>query len=434
LTAREIAVDRALDDAVSTERATVGETATSSAFVKAVRRGDVEWLRQQLATLPEVVGGGSAQLWSSKGRLIASAGPVGIDDRLLLAGGIARRDSPYQLSGAPGGGYETHGGRLSIFATQPMMASSASEDPYAGFEVWRPVDKRMLDTIGSYAGVRLTTAPPDIVGKLRLQSGGGVPNQYGATFIRGSYRDAYLGMYDGLHFSGAVMLSMERTTASGAMAEIRSMAIAALLVALAAATVAALLVSRRISRPLLELTAAAAGIAGGQTRQEIHVGGGDEVGQLASAFNTMSERVTERVTDLSDKITSLTDELIDLNVVFGETLTDTVDVESELPHMVPRIGSMMKADLACLYLFEEFALGLAFGDAGSHAAALEAAAKKAVVSGSAVAIPEGEGEGATDGASTHRTWPCSRRWPASSPWPPRTRPPSSVSRRATSPP
>ena len=35
-------------------------------------------------------------------------------------------------------------------------------------------------------------------------------------------------------------------------------------------------------------------MAGGETRQEIHVRGSDEVGQLAGAFNAMSERVTER--------------------------------------------------------------------------------------------------------------------------------------------
>ncbi len=402
LAAREVSVSQALDDAVSQELSGVGDTATWSAFVKATQRGDVGWLRQQLAALPGVTAGGSAQLFTPDGRLLLAAGPSGTGSLWLIP-------EVQQVVGAnaPAAGYETLGGRLSIAGSQYVNANGSSGKHLGVLVVTRPVDQNLLATIGSYAGVRVTPAPQDVVKQFKVatasgQAGNGVLNQVGSTFTDGTYRSAYLGVYDTNGYrSGLVKVSMERSAVSGAVSEIRNVAIAALLVALAAATVAALLASRRISRPLHELAAAAVGIAGGETRQEIHVRGSDEVGQLAGAFNTMSERVTERMTDLSDKITSLTEELIDLNVVFGETLTDTVDVEAELPHMIPRIGSMMKADLACLYLADESgALRLASGDVGSYAIRLEAGARQAMQTGSTVVIPEGEGEaGGGEGAA-----------------------------------
>ena len=113
--------------------------------------------------------------------------------------------------------------------------------------VTRPVDQSLLATIGSYAGVRVTPAPQAVVKQFKVatasgQAGNGVLNQFGSTFTDGTYRSAYLGVYDTDGYrSGLVKVSMERSAVSGAVSEIRNVAIAALLVALAAATVAALL-------------------------------------------------------------------------------------------------------------------------------------------------------------------------------------------------
>ena len=334
--------------------------------------------------------------------------------------------------------------------------------------VARPVDEAMLATIGSYAGVRVRPAPQAVTERFVTAAtpppaSNGVMNQFGETFTQGSDRSAYLGVYDVDGYrSGLVQVLMERSAVTAAVAEIRTVAVAALVVALAAAVIAALLLSRRISEPLRELAAAAVGMAGGETRQEIHVGGSDEVGQLAGAFNTMSKRVSEHVTDLSDKLRSLTEELIDVNVVFGETIADTVDVEAQLPRMLPHVESIMKADAACLYLTDGGGLRPASGEPGAAATRLEAAARKAVAAGSAVAWsrrgrarppamtsapsasppphsgapaerPARSSCSAAGGASTHRTWRCSRPSPASWPSSLRTRRCSSISSAATSP-
>ena len=74
MAARETAVSQALDDAVSQERAAVGDTAAWTAFVRAIRRDDVAWLRRQLAGL---AAGGTAQLFTPGGRLWLTVGPSG---------------------------------------------------------------------------------------------------------------------------------------------------------------------------------------------------------------------------------------------------------------------------------------------------------------------------------------------------------------------
>jgi class 3 adenylate cyclase/HAMP domain-containing protein len=400
LAAREMAVGQALNDVVSQELANVGDTAAWPAFVDAVRRGDVVWLRQQLAALPAVTAGGSAQLFTPKGRLLLTAGraangslwPVPEVQRILW-------------TNTPAAGFETVDGSLAIVAARQVTGNIGSGPPLAVLAVAHPVDGELLGTIGSYAGVQVAPAPQAVTQEFITAPtppplSNGVLNQFGETFTKGAQRSAYLGVYDADGYkSGLVRVSMPRSAIIAAVAEIRTVAVAALVVALAAAIIAALLLSRRLSRPLQELAVAAAGMAGGETRQEIRVGGRDEVGQLAEAFNAMSERVSEHVLDLSGKLRSLTEELTDVNVVFGETIEDTVDVEAQLPRMIPHVESMLKADAACLYLMDEGGgLRLAGGHPGSHATRMEAAARQAVEAGSAVAIEDGgEGEAGSGG-------------------------------------
>ena len=387
LAARETAVSQALDDMVSRELADVDDTVTWPAFVSAVEREDVRWLRRQLAALPVVAAGGTAQLFTPGGRLLLAAGPSG-------AGSLWTSPEIQHVVGlgAPAAGYETLAGRLSIAAAERVEGGSGPQQPLAVLAVARPLDRVLLDTIRSYAGVQVSPASQDMTEAFVTTAtpppaGNGVLNQFGETFTRGGQRSAYLGVYDVDGYrSGLVRVSMERSAVSAAVGEIRTVALAALVIALAAAIIAALLVSRRIGRPLQELAVAAVGIADGQTRQEIHVHGKDEVGQLAGAFNRMSERVTERVTDLSDTIRSLTEEFADLNVSFGETVADAVDVETQLPRMVRGVGDALKADVACLYLPHAGGLRAACGDAGQDASGLEAAARQAADGGSAVVV------------------------------------------------
>jgi class 3 adenylate cyclase/HAMP domain-containing protein len=394
LAARETAVSQALDDVVLRELADVSETVAWPAFARAVEREDAPWLLRQLAALPVVKAGGAAQLFTPRGRLVLAAGPSGAGSLWTVP------EVQHVVSlGAAATGYETLDGRLSIVAAEHVEGGSGPQQPIAVLAVARPVDRVLLDKIRSYAGVHVAPASRDateafITTATPPPAGSGGMNQFGEAFTQGDYRSAYLGVYDVDGYrSGLVQVSMERRAVAAAVGEIRTVALAALVVALAAAIIAALLVSRRISRPLQELAAAAVGIADGETTQMICASGNDEVGRLAGAFNRMADRVTERVTNLSDTIRKITEEFAGLNVTFGETVADAVDVGAQLPRMVRGIGDALKADLACLYLPDAGGLRPACGDAGEDARRLEAAARQSADAGSAVMVREDDGAG-----------------------------------------
>ena len=157
---------------------------------------------------------------------------------------------------APAAGYETLDGRLSIVSAQDLKTGSGSQQPLAVLAVARPVDRQLLGTIGSYAGVRVAPAPRGVADTFILATtpapaSNGVLNQFGEAFTQGAERSAYLGVYDADGYrSGLVKVSTERSAITRAAVAIRSVAVAALVVALAAAVIAALLVSRPISTPL----------------------------------------------------------------------------------------------------------------------------------------------------------------------------------------
>ncbi|MBC7851089.1 MAG: HAMP domain-containing protein [Chitinophagaceae bacterium] len=73
------------------------------------------------------------------------------------------------------------------------------------------------------------------------------------------------------------------------------------------------ILSRNITRPLEELTAAATAIAGGDYSQHVPLDRKDEIGKLARAFNAMSVRVVNSQKDLEGKVQERTERLEDLN-------------------------------------------------------------------------------------------------------------------------
>lgn len=83
------------------------------------------------------------------------------------------------------------------------------------------------------------------------------------------------------------VLSLSRTIDRAAIAAALAMTLAA---------VAALVIfSRRVGRPLAELTASALAIAGGDLRRRVAVRGVDEIGSLASSFNLMAEQLDRQL-------------------------------------------------------------------------------------------------------------------------------------------
>ena len=73
--------------------------------------------------------------------------------------------------------------------------------------------------------------------------------------------------------------------------------------ALLIALLLGILLSRTLTRPLQALTRAAHSISAGQLEQQVKVGSNDEIGQLATAFNLMSQEVA-RVNQLRRQMTA----------------------------------------------------------------------------------------------------------------------------------
>lgn len=99
-----------------------------------------------------------------------------------------------------------------------------------------------------------------------------------------------------------------------------------LLAAVALAAGAAWLLGQRLAvaatRPLVEVAAAATQIADGDFGARVPVGGGDEVGAVAAAFNAMTERLQVSFGELQASRDQLRRDLARL----GETLTSTHDL------------------------------------------------------------------------------------------------------------
>ncbi len=79
---------------------------------------------------------------------------------------------------------------------------------------------------------------------------------------------------------------------------LRSTVLAGVLVGTAVALALAVVVARRLTRPVAALTEAAAALATGDLEIEIPVTSRDELGELARAFEHMSARLRERLADL----------------------------------------------------------------------------------------------------------------------------------------
>jgi class 3 adenylate cyclase/GAF domain-containing protein len=358
---REVAVGRALDDLTSTSLDASADYASWQPLLSALAKGDNTEVRRQLETLAAKPGA-LAQIYSTDGRLLVSGGGGAMASSLWRVPEVERL-----TQGLSGGehvaGFETIAGKLWVVSAEYLHGAGSSR-PQGVLVTARPLDKATLASIEAATDVGLTPA-----GEAEARAAGtdqtagaasGVLNQVGAPFDETSARSVYLAVYDADGYrSGLIKMAMDRTVVINATAGLRNSAAAALLLALAASVVAALLLSRRITRPLRRLATAAAAIAGGETRQRIAVGGSDEIARLAGAFNTMSESVSDRVADLSGRLAGLTSELADLNLVFGRSVSDVVDLSAELQHMLPHVATMLHADDACLFLGEGGGLRMA---------------------------------------------------------------------------
>ena len=129
-----------------------------------------------------------------------------------------------------------------------------------------------------------------------------------------------------------------------------NMVLAATLIA-GVISVLATLVSRLISAPILKLTTTAEQISEGNINAYANIRSQDELGYLANAFNLMTERLRDLITNLEDRVKARTDELAEQNKTLvvrsqqlktisevAKNITSTQEI-NELFEMVTRLIS-----------------------------------------------------------------------------------------------
>src|SRR2546422_437519 len=102
------------------------------------------------------------------------------------------------------------------------------------------------------------------------------------------------------------------------------------------AVIAGLVLARRISHPLQELHDAVTGVAAGNLQQEVGLGGGGELEDVASAFNTMAHRLRESERQRQELVAAVAHELrTPLSIIEGN-LEAMLDVVQNLLHNAVR--------------------------------------------------------------------------------------------------
>jgi len=159
----------------------------------------------------------------------------------------------------------------------------------------------------------------------------------------------------------------------------------AILLAIAViAAIIALLVSGRITRPLIGLTTSANVIASGDLSQEVpHTERRDEIGTLARAFDRMSQQLRDLVTDLEEQVSSRTDQWKEANyklqrraiqleavTLVGRAVTSILNLDDLLLEVVNLIRARFDFYHAGIFLIDESGawavLRQATGEAGQR--------------------------------------------------------------------
>lgn len=153
------------------------------------------------------------------------------------------------------------------------------------FLPWRDLIDRSFDTVGIRA-------------VLEHKNGTAVYENYIGREVLGSY--IWLPNYD-----WGILAEMETDEILRPLEWIEAVGIATTLLVGLVCLFMAYLVSRRISRPIVQVADAAEEMARGNLKQRIPFSSKDEVGRLAASFNTMAQQLSQSVFSLRQKEESL---------------------------------------------------------------------------------------------------------------------------------
>jgi signal transduction histidine kinase len=136
-------------------------------------------------------------------------------------------------------------------------------------------------------------------------------------------------------------------------ATIRALTVIAILLAVLGAAIAWVL-SRQLTRPLVDLTGAAEGIAQGQYSERVVARGSDEIGRLGAVFNRMAEQVQRSSDKSREALERLTQSVItqqflaEASEILARSLSDQTLLAELARHCTPTI-----ADYCTIHIADE---------------------------------------------------------------------------------
>lgn len=185
-----------------------------------------------------------------------------------------------------------------------------------------------------------------------------------------------VGAYRKLPDLGFVLLvEQARDSALASSDELAVVLIAATLAAVLLTALIAAAVTRRITLPIVHLTATAVQIASGDLSQKVPATRRDEIGILARAFNVMTSKLRILYEDLEQKVRERTQELREANAKIryramqlaisaevGRVVTSILDRDLLLSRVVELIRDCFEADSVAVYLLDDSGQWTVFQD------------------------------------------------------------------------
>jgi nitrate/nitrite-specific signal transduction histidine kinase len=188
---------------------------------------------------------------------------------------------------------------------------------------------------------------------VKTRSGGsGIYDDYNGVRVLGAYR--WLP-----ELQMALLIEQDLSEAFRAVYTSLSVNLGIALVAVLLAASASLLITRSISVPLINLAETASLIAAGDLQQVASVERGDEIGALATAFNSMTAQLRDLIANLEERVRERTNALrqraleLETSALVSREVTSILDMDQLLPQVVELIRTAFGHYHVHIFLVEE---------------------------------------------------------------------------------
>lgn len=268
-------------------------------------------------------------------------------------------------------------GYISVTVSQPILSSQGEAmGVLAGRTNLENLNKVMLITadLGETGEIYLTDvdgtlltpvhSPDFAVGEAIIDSEGALSAAKGEVNGSGEYPNyqgvTVLGVYRWIPELQIVMLAEQHAAEiSKTQRAATNVTLLSALIAVILGVIAALLIGRNLTQPLLDLTRTAENIAGGKLELRATTERQDEIGALAMAFNSMTAQLgnlignlDKRVAERTRQVQSRTDQLHAASEV-GRSVTSILDSEKLIQNVVNVIQERFGLYYVGLFLLDD---------------------------------------------------------------------------------